>query len=362
MAEDRDGRFDWLTLFYDVYRVGEHAVLQGPPLHNFAAYLKEDAALRGKFGLFGSARIIERRKGSEIWLKSKAEKFRLESRLGTFEIAVQPNLGDEFAGKRVVHTLSKDNDIRWIADWIRFYVRVHGADAALLYDNASTRYDVHELRTRLREAHPGIAIRVVSWPFIYGPQAGPAHTVNGVVPDWDSDFCQTGSLQHARHRFLSSARSVLNADIDELVMSSQGRSIFEVTERARDRFVKFEGVWISTASPSPVRPAESSHGDFFYRDKHDAERCTAKWCLVPGAMDRKTHHWSIHNVFGSRANAVVFDEFLFRHFKGVSNNWKDQRSCAVAFDPDRFEKDEALAQALSGAGMSPEVVRRRAAA
>src|SRR5690606_8950495 len=136
--------------------------------------------------------------------------------------------------------LSQNNDLRWIADWVHFYARLHGADGVLVYDNASSAYSLADLQATLDDAvskagaaggnFPALA---VAWPFPYGPQGGMAGAVNGVETDWDSDFCQTGSLQHARHRFLRQARSVLNVDVDELVLGTGGRSVFEATEQSR---------------------------------------------------------------------------------------------------------------------------------
>ena len=238
----RDARyalqFDWTTLFYDVYRVGEHIVFQGPPLRNFAPLLKQSSYFAPKFRrLWPHAELIERNHASEIWVRDPSESIVIDGALGHHAIEVQPDLSPIFAGRRVVTTLSKDNDIDWIVDWIRFYVRIHGADAVLLYDNGSNAYETSELRARLDEAFPDLAIVVVDWPFPYGPQGGAAGAVDGVEAPWDSDFCQTGSLQHARHRFLRTAKSVLNVDIDELVLSTRGRSIFAATESSWSGFV-----------------------------------------------------------------------------------------------------------------------------
>ncbi|MFX8481515.1 hypothetical protein ABTL74_19375, partial [Acinetobacter baumannii] len=79
-------------------------------------------------------------KRGEIWLRSRDDHLRLDGPLGAFTLPVQPNLSHLFAGRRVLLTLSRNNAPRWIADWIRFYATLHGADAVLLYDNASDRY------------------------------------------------------------------------------------------------------------------------------------------------------------------------------------------------------------------------------
>jgi hypothetical protein len=345
-------QFDWDTVFYDTYRVGRDIVFQGPPLRNFLGLLKQSSYFGQAFtGIWPRAKLVNRNNASEIWVRGAGDNVVIDGPLAQEPITVQSNHSDSFAGRRVLHTLSKDNDIRWIIDWITFYVAVHKADAVLFYDNASTAYTADELQAKLREAFPDITIIVVNWPFTYGPQGGLAGAVNGIEAPWDSDYCQTGSLQHARLRYLQSARSVLNVDIDELVLSSRGRSIFEATEGSWSGFTKFAGAWISTASATDVAAADCRHGDFILRDRTVTEECPPKWCIRPHPRDNHRYSWSVHNLFGARKNRRLSDEFLYRHVKGISNNWKYSRWDAVPYAPERFVEDNALAVALEQAGL-----------
>lgn len=348
-----DDKFDWDTLFYDVYHAGREVVFQGPPLFNLEAGLRASAPFPGALrGLFPRARIVHRNRADELRLKTDADRVIIDGPLGRFDIAIQPDEAHRFAGRRVIHTLSRNNAPRWIADWVRFYVTEHGADAVLLYDNASTAYSTGELRAMLAETFPGLAIIVVDWPFHYGPQGGLAGSVDGVTPtEWDSDYCQTGSMQHARFRFLRTARSVLNVDIDELVLPERGRTIFEAAERARGGFIKFPGRWVSAASDHAVTRASCRHGDFAFIDTHETEECPPKWCLVPASADDIRHTWSVHNLFDARANKRIDRTFLYRHFKGVTDNWKYDRWDAE-WSPGRFLADEPLVQAMTRAGLA----------
>lgn len=348
-------QFDWNTLFYDVYRVGRHVVFQGPPLLNLRGEIERSAWLASRLRrLFPRAKLIERNRSSEYWVREAGDTIDLESPLHQHIIQVQPNLSDRFAGRRVLHTLSRNNDIAWIIDWIRFYVAVHGADGVLLYDNSSTDYSSDGLRAALEEAFPDIVVQVVDWPFRYGPQGGMAGAVNGRETPWDSDFCQTGSLQHARFRFLTKARSVLNVDVDELVLSDKRRSIFEATEQARGGFVKFAGHWISATTPHGVAPGHGRHGDFWLRDTHETDTCPPKWCVVPGKTSAARHCWSVHNVFGARRNRRISDEFAYRHMRGISKGWKEVRWDASRYDPARFTPDLELRAAFARAGMAAD--------
>ncbi|MDE2411763.1 MAG: glycosyltransferase family 2 protein [Sphingomonadales bacterium] len=347
-----EGQFDWDTLFYDVYRVGQHVVFQGPPLFNLLPLLQQGAPFRGSFGwLLPRAVHVGRDRRGEVWLKEQGNRIAVDGPLGSFDVPVQPNLSHQFAGKRVLHSLSKNNAPRWIIDWIRFYASEHGADAVLLYDNASTDYTAADLQAELRAAFPALAITVIHWPFRYGPQGGLAGAVDGVETPWDSDYCQTGSLQHARLRFLLEAKSVLNVDIDEMVLSDRGRSIFAATEQSAAGFVKFPGAWICTAGPRQVSATDCRHGDFTCRDSRESEVCPPKWCLVPNLKDARRQSWSVHNLFGSPHNKVLSSEFEYRHMKGISNNWKYNRWEDAAFDPERFVEDTPLREAFVRAGL-----------
>lgn len=349
-------QFDADTLFYDVYRVGRDVVFQGPPLLNLGAAVAEAALFRGRRHLvLPRARRIERNRASEVWLRTDADALTFDLPLGNgrshrFDIRVQPNESARFAGRRVLHTLSKNNEVRWIIDWIRYYQKVHGADAVLFYDNGSHRYGAAELERELGATFPDMEIAVVDWPFRYGPQGGLAGAVNGVEAPWDSDYCQTGSMQHARFRYLRDARSVLNVDIDELVVGPE--PIFAATERARGRFIKFAGQWITSATARGVTAADCRHADFTLRDRQETETCPPKWCVVPAACSDTRHCWSVHNLFGSRANRRVSSDFSYRHLKGISNNWKYDRWDGEPFDPARYDEDTALVATLANAGLT----------
>ncbi len=78
----------------------------------------------------------------QMWLEAPpgTEKLRFSGPLGTFEVLVGEPAISPFRDCRVIFTLSRDNELDWIRDWVRFNRDVHGADAVLLYDNRSTLY------------------------------------------------------------------------------------------------------------------------------------------------------------------------------------------------------------------------------
>jgi hypothetical protein len=349
-------KFDADTLLYDLFldRGGRRVVGIGPPLANLADAFAGSAwrALPG--GEPVTFRIIPRDRGVRI---------EADVPLGTEGLAVSGPLGEQarpvaqdrtglFAGRRVILTLSRNNDLAWIKDWIRYNRDVHGADGVLFYDNASTAYSTEELADAIGSVG-GIAARaVVPWPFKYGPQgSGSAY--------WDSDFCQHGVLEHARRHFLASARSVLNSDIDELVVGPSGHSVFAAAERSLTGMALYPGVWVYglVGIPPPKDAGAHSYAPFrHYLDPEKADRVLAsrgylanKWAVVPRRCPDGLQ-WATHTIIGWRflyAGASRTTRFVYRHYRELSTNWKHDRSRRPAYVPGVFVEDEAAAQALA---------------
>ncbi len=165
---------------------------------------------------------LDRHMRITVQLRGRPDHVVLQSQMGDMRVPVIEADQKTFAGKRVLLTLSKNNRLEWICDWIRFHQDHHGANAVLLYDNNSTLYSLDELASAIANL-PGIeATKVIHWPYKYGPQGHGGGF-------WDSDFCQSGALEDARWRYLQRARSVLNVDIDELVLP-RSQSVFERVE------------------------------------------------------------------------------------------------------------------------------------
>jgi hypothetical protein len=348
---DYDDAFDATTLFYDVIAMPaprECLVFVGPPFLNLLpAFYASRLNGRELATVWSSYHLRDR--CCDVWIRDwKGGAARLDTDFGSFELTPQRAEHPIFAGKRVLYTLSKDNDIDWIVDWVRFHARNHGADAVLLYDNGSSRYGGEALEDTLRGTFPGFEIHVVHWPFKYGPQ--------GVSADagWDSDFCQAGAFQDARFRFLAAASSVLNCDVDELVVASNGRSVFDAAERSPGGYVMFAGHWISNARPVPasgVGPtAALRHGQFVFAERDTPAPCPTKWCVVPRrcAID---DHWTTHAVKGKDTPASHSAAFCYRHFRSISTSWKYQRHWPLAVSRRHHRFDAPLARSFARAGI-----------
>jgi hypothetical protein len=350
---DFDREFDALTLFYDAFRAptGTHIVLLGPPLLNLRPLAEEMRAVALPSGASCGFHIRELDRHAQVWVEVPrgTERLALSGPLGTFEVAPRDNLGSRFAGRRVLLTLSKNNRPEWIADWVRYHRDIHGVDAVLFYDNASTRYAPEELAATIT-AIPGIEdAAVVAWPFKYGPQGLDAKRF------WDSDFCQSGVFEHARWCFLAAARSVMNADIDELVVSTTGVSAFAAAERSRFGVIRYRGLWVPgiegttrvATDRQPLRHREFQHVLAPRRVRRwlvlsgYEDRCPPKWVVVPRRCPQHAQ-WSVHSFKNWLPSLPVTSAFGYRHFREINDNWKYDRSARPAFDPVRHVRDDAL--------------------
>lgn len=350
-TDDFDRKFDSDVLIYDAFRRRDgKVVLLGPPLFNLEPLLRPDSirALPGNGVCAFRYRKLDRH--MQIIVEAPADCAALSLDLGGHrtEVVVGSNLSERFAGRRVLFTLSKNNDPVWIRDWVRFAQRFHGADAVLLYDNLSDRYGLETVREALSGVAGIESVEVLSWPFKYGPQGLDAWRF------WDSDFCQLGAWEQARWRFLAMARSVQVGDIDELVLSKTGKSVFAAAEDDLFGTVRYRGRWvIGTDRMPPLDTARlRRHADYdtilqrrerrrFGFLPQDANACPPKWTVVPRRCPEAAQ-WGVHRIANWLPAARVSSAFSYRHFREINSNWKYDRLDRDAFDPALHEIDHEL--------------------
>jgi hypothetical protein len=349
-GEAFDLNFDDSTLFFDALEAAPGTiVLPAPPFLNLARSIAETQFYAGSVRCNAKARIVDRH--AQIWIDAPAHTSRLTAKgqIGDFEIAVAEPKTKLFAKRRVIFTMSKNNPISWILDWVRFNRDIHGADAVLIYDNNSTDYDAAAL-SRALSGVDGIGRSVVvEWPFKYGPQGIDSKRF------WDSDYCQLGALEHARWGFLQDAKCVLNSDIDELVLSSAGNSVFDRAETSFSGLTRFYGRWvvgIAERGPIHAQGSPPAHRDYDVRLrqsmrrsklllKRDANRCQPKWALAPQQCPPWAQ-WKVHSIGSWWPSRLATPEFSFRHFREIGSDWKYPRTRLEPFDPKRHEEDWQL--------------------
>jgi hypothetical protein len=350
---DFSAQFDFDTLFFDSFFANsdKHIIWVAPPLLNLLSLVDKMSVTALPSGQQCPFWIKEMDRHSQVWLtiSNPTTALLVRTEVGEFEIAPGTNNSDFFANRRVLLTLSKNNRLEWIQDWLRYNRDIHGANAVLFYDNLSTRYSAEALLNALVEVSGFDRICVVVWPFKYGPQGLDATRF------WDSDFCQFGALEHARWRFLQEARSVLNSDIDELVVSSKRSSIFETVERSWSGVVRFHGVWVhGFLNQTPLRSEREplSYRAFDHYLSPPPKRryriipvfqgeCPPKWAAIPRRCPVNAQ-WTAHGINHWRGARGVSRSFCYRHFREINDHWKYDRSSRENFDANRFVYDRAM--------------------
>ncbi|HEY4201390.1 MAG TPA: hypothetical protein VGM83_12605 [Devosiaceae bacterium] len=340
-------RFEGRALYYDCFwhADGQRILLVGPPPLNLKPMLDGGrfTALPSKTPLQASLHISESVMITELLgAPAGTEAVRLTLGGEAFDLAVEPNLSATLAGRRVVFTMSKDNDLAWITDWARYHAEMHGAEAVVFFDNGSTRYSSADIEAALLGA-PGIAAAaVLNWPYIYGA------TDRAVLNNpFYTQFLQVSAMSVALRRYAAKAAGLLNCDIDELVAAPDGASIFALAAQSPHGLVVMRGQFVEAASDAtPPR-----HKDFALRLKDSKARQSRprKWVLDPTrdwvrSLDVHPYmHWVHGRPWFSKTQSP---EVFYWHFRGISTNWKDRRTDTAHLRIEDVERDERLAAVM----------------
>ena len=343
---DYEEKFEYLTVFYDCFRSadGDWVLLLGPPLLNLehivfpAIPTLFNCSEPSKMHFSPSSGPERRNPSARIWLATSVNRVVLPK--GVFQqrkIIVQPNEAELFQNRKVLLTLSNDNDLIWIRDWVSFYARMHGCDAVLFYDNSSTRYTTSEIYHTISTV-PGIeATVVVSWPYKWGPAGGDPEDPPPRMP-WDSNYAQLGLLEHARHRFLSRAAGVVNADVDELVITKNKDSIYDLVRTSETGYLRYEGRWIEPVTES--RKEKFRHSDFEHRLASSKRISPPKWSVVPSRCPSEAD-WSTHKISGMESDQLSC-LVSFRHFWAIGTSWNCSRGNTSRPNDQDHIKDEEI--------------------
>ena len=261
----------------------------------------------------------------------------------TYELVVQPNGSRALAGRRVLFTMSRDNELAWIREWAHYHAAVQGTDAIVFFDNGSTRYGVAEIAATLKSV-AGIAhAAVLSWPYRYGA-TDPAVRTN----PYYGLFLQIASMSVALRRYGARAFGLLNCDIDELVATPEGTTIYELAHAARQGLVAMPGQFIEALPSGDGTGGVYTHRDFGSRRRDAAARLSSprKWALDPsrawvgGLGVHPYMHWiEGRPPFGK----TVLPEVFYWHFRGINTNWKEARTDASGLRPEDVEVDARFA-------------------
>lgn len=244
---------------------------------------------------------------------------------------LRPSEAHSFRGLNALMTVSRNNDLAWIADWAAYNVSAYGANGVLLFDNGSDAYAPGQIAETLAAVDGLQQVTVVTAPFPWG---GQLHLGGRKI---QLKYLQGCLLNLARLDFLSQARAVLNTDIDELVVGPKGGSIFDATMRCRWGVTQIGGDWIY---PERAQDIPGPHRVNTWRGVQ-CQPCQPKWCARPGGPLSRLFGWQVHDVGRSLGRRISADDrFRLLHCASVTTGWK--RASHRFAGPERAQ-DPALA-------------------
>ncbi|WP_104498924.1 glycosyltransferase family 92 protein [Acinetobacter indicus] len=328
-------KFDSKTLCYDVFFSNKKVIISGPPLNGLESFIEEANFYLDNKNYSKEINTIKFDRLQVNYINQVVTKPKILTwnyKNISFNISINNNFLEKFKDKKVLFTLSKNNKFEWISDWIFFYKKYHGIDTVLFYDNSSDHYTLEELKDFLTKQNLDVDIYLVPWNFKYGPQGG-IYSGKEKTP-WDSDYCQYGMFEHAKHRFLKYAAGVINADIDELIITPKKESIFKLL--GQHKGLIYPGFWIQSI---PLDANVSTRFfNYAYRSKKD-QHTDYKWCINPSKLDDLTQ-WKVHSI--RKVSLKRIKGLYYAHFKAINYNWKTQRTNSVVLDQSVHYVDQKL--------------------
>jgi len=336
---DFNKNYDYDTIWIDVIQVQQDTILLiGPPLYNTAHWLNEncifiDEQNRSIPWVYSEMdRACVMRLSTHGWVKE----LRLVTPHGEYVLNVNHSTFD-FADKKVVVTVSRNNPVSWIKQWIDYNKTVHNIEGILIYNNRSTIYDSIELQSLI--SRDDMIIKVVDYDVPYGVLGGGLwewEGKTGTSLPWDSDFAQYVMLEHAKWRYLHCARLVINADIDELliVKNSNLDSVADYCENGEHSVLVYDGIWIEpidsiTGEVASKLPFENrSFYNYWHTQYGDGRGIGIKWVLNP--IKNLNYQWHIHKIYGPYVKTT---EITYGHYFAMNTGW--------CYHRDNFDGDPA---------------------
>lgn len=341
-------KFETRALIYDAFwhADGKRILLVGPPPLNLWPHIRHAhyralpsrAPLKANYHASASVMITEL--GG-----APTDTTAVEMIVGgvPFVVAVQPNSSHELAGRRLLFTMSKDNDLAWIKEWAHYHASMQGADAVVLFDNGSSRYEPAEIEAVLRSVKGIDKAAVVSWPYRYG-----ATDLVVLSNPYYGLFLQIASMSVVLRRYGAEAFGILNCDIDELAATPKGTSVFELARQSVHGLAVMRGQFIEAVPAADLPPGPRTHRDFTSRRRDPVTRLSRprKWALDPTrpwVADLGVHpymHWIEGRPwFGKTQPPGMF----YWHFRAINTNWKENRTESAHLTPADIEVDKRLA-------------------
>lgn len=341
--EDFHAKFDATTLLYDcVYSARAKGYLFSAP-----AFENLWPVFRDGLHMNGDPVVALSRKASgrcdQVFLRGPAgAELTLQIEDQTLPLKHRVSIAENFDAQNLLIAINKDNDLSWIEEWATYHARVHGATGAVLFDNGSSAYSLEALS----EAFAGVPgfkkSAVVSAPYPYG------FKLRAGKKTFRMAYLQTAVINIARRDFGAQARAVLSCDIDEMVLTPDGSSVFDAAVASRLGGFKFSGSWVYPENVEAIPCAQHAHLNRVAPDNV----CHPKWCARANGL-LSQFGWNVHS-FGGRMRAFVpiNPRFSIAHCAGTTTGWK---ASGKRFKwPSKTKEDPTLQNALSHGRLDAE--------
>ena len=379
LTNDDYAEYDTRTMFYDVFHCGRtnRIIAMGPPPVNLESELTHmrivhqntNRNLRYKIDRFWNLCVVSISfspavDDDEILLNLCFPSFQASVRVPLDNRPEEPS-----PGHLALLTLQRNNPVRWITDWVRWHVALHGVTRIVLYDNASR--DTENIRSALLALPLDVEVLLIHWPFPYGPGRSDKNR-----------FSKLGSQNHYRLRFGTDDAWCIVLDVDEYLVISKGTRLRADLLESMPSSVAamlFDSYIVPPCPGQPV-PVQRRAGLYTYRNAAPANRALkyvfrparveynrSHICYPRGSLSRTLFPFpAIYNrllrlIYGSTlkrlaANPVLetllprglpvrfaaVQDLCFHHFKGLNSNWRPNRNIGEEvepFDAHRHAKD-----------------------
>ncbi|WP_353570733.1 hypothetical protein [Candidatus Albibeggiatoa sp. nov. BB20] len=315
-------QFDDDTLLYDVFRRDNQIILIGPSLI-------EDERLAELIDNIQINQTSIKSLNYACYVSHKIFKIIIDNANPDWDsiniyhkqLPVRRSPYENMKPNKVLCTKQKDNEIVWIKDWILWYHSFYDIDLVVIYDNASTRYSVEELKASLSDMPCSVIVE--SFPFKFGPQAWE-------MGKWDSDFCEYAIYEHIRYYVCGNQGYFFNFDIDELLIFKEFSSIN--WNKTKYNGIHFRGKWaFLDIKHQPNHRSKIKHASHSIVDK---EYISGRGKYI--ALLNKLAHANFLNTHQISNPQVIYykpSKAFYLHFHSISTNWKYDRAKTIDFNP-----------------------------
>lgn len=325
---DFDDWYDYKTIWNDAVQINQNTVLLiGPPLYDTKEFLQTNCSILepNSNKCICKTTEMDRVCVVSVSVSDWVEYLILKEELTFHKIPVNKTT-NEFTDKKVIVTMSKNQPITWLQQWIDYYKTVHNVDGLLLYNNRSSIYSTLELANALHR--DDMIIKIFDYDVPYGAAGGgdwEDKGRSGTYLPWDSDFAQYVMLEHSKWRYLHCAKLVINADTDELLTINNGNTLDDVADYCQDgehSVLLYDGIWIEpvhsiTGIIARTVPFEERHFSDYYHTCYSKGRgIGVKWVLNP--KKNLQYQWHLHKTFGPNFKTT---EIGFGHYFSMNISW-----------------------------------------